>query len=484
VTQLTLESVIVGLVGGALGVWLASMGLRLFAAWTAELPRGSAVDLDARVLGVAIALSTATALVFGLFPALRSIGTDVQTRLRAGGTGATGSRSVNALRNGMVIAEVALSLVLVTTAGLLMRSFAAVTAQDTGLDAEGVYMVPLNLSGIESAEDYRLRMEEIVRSVRDVAGVQSATYGIEAPFEFVGGDRCCMSSSWSADGDADGTTVSVLSHVYGSDFLETFGTELVAGRSWTPGEVGAAPVPSVISEGLAIRAFGSAEAAVGRELDLRGGLRVVGVVEPTLHYGLDQAHDLATYSPMEMLGFPIGRATVAVRTQGGDGALGGSIREAIWAVEGDLPVPTVTALSTWIDRSTSARRLGGTLFGAFGTIALVLAAAGLYGTLVYAVGQRRRELGIRIALGAGRQRVQGEVLRRGVGLAIVGVIIGGAVAWFTTRLLESFLFGVAPGDPVAFAGSAALLLAAAVVAAWVPAWRAGRTDPLETLKAE
>jgi len=365
-----------------------------------------------------------------------------------------------------------------------MRSFAAVTSQDPGIDPEGVYVVPLNLAGIDSPETYRLRMEEIRRSAGEIPGIQAVTYGLEAPFEFVGGDNCCMGSSWAPDDQPDATPLQVRSHAFGAGFLETYGTELVAGRVWTPAEVTQRPTPSIISEPLAIRAFGSAEAALEREMPIRGGLRIVGVAEQTLHYGLDQPHDYATYSPMELVTFPIGRAVLGLRAAPGMTGLGGAIREAIWAVEPNLPVPTVTTMEAWIDRSSSARRFRRAFFGAFGTVALLLAAAGLYGTLLYAVGQRRRELGIRLALGAGRKRVQREVLRRGVMLAAAGVAIGTVIVWITGRVLQSFLFGITPADPVALGGSAGVLLVTAVLAAWLPAWRAGRTDPLETLTAE
>ncbi len=482
--QLTLESLAVGVAGGTAGLGIAAIGLRLFAHWTVELPRGATVSLDYGVLGVAIALATGSALLFGLVPTARAVGMDVQNTLRAGGRAATGSRALNALRSGMVVAEVALSLVLVATGGLLIRSFAAVTSQDPGVDPRGVYVVPLNLAGIDSPETYRLRMDEIRRSASEVPGIEAVTYGLEAPFEFVGGDACCMSSSWVPEDQADATPLRVRSHSFGEDFLETYGTDLVAGRVWTQAEVTQHPLPSVISEALAIRAFGSAEAAIGREISIRGGLRIVGVAEQTLHYGLDQPHDYATYSPMELVTFPIGRAVLGLRAAQGAAGMGNAIRKAIWAVEPNLPVPTVTTMDAWIERSSSTRRFRRAFFGAFGTVALLLAAAGLYGTLLYAVGQRRRELGIRLALGAGRRRVQREVLQRGVVLAAAGVAIGTVIVWFTGRLLQSFLFGITPADPVALGGSAGILLLTAVVAAWLPAWRAGRTDPLETLNAE
>ena len=160
------------------------------------------------------------------------------------------------------------------------------------------------------------------------------------------------------------------------------------------------------------------------------------------------------------------------------------IREAVWSQEPRLPVPEVTTLESWVSQSSALRRFGSMLFGAFGAVALVLAAAGLYGTLLYTVGQRRQELGIRLALGAGRGRIQNEVIGKGVLQAGLGVLVGALGALAVGQLLESFLFGVSPTDPVSLAAASATLFATAVVASWFPAHRAARTDPLETLKAE
>jgi ABC-type antimicrobial peptide transport system permease subunit len=210
----------------------------------------------------------------------------------------------------------------------------------------------------------------------------------------------------------------------------------------------------------------------------------VGVAEYTFHYGLDQTHGDALYVPMELLPFPITRATVAVRAAGADMGLADAVREAIWRVEPGLPVPSFASLQSWVAESSGPRRFGSVLSSVFGILALLLAAGGLYGTLLYAVGQRRRELGIRLALGAGRGRIQTEVVSRGLVLATAGVVLGAFVAWFIGRLLESWLYGVSGQDPITLVAAATVLLSTAVLASWLPAHRAGRVDPLETLKAD
>ncbi|MGW8268531.1 MAG: FtsX-like permease family protein, partial [Longimicrobiales bacterium] len=194
---------------------------------------------------------------------------------------------------------------------------------------------------------------------------------------------------------------------------------------------------------------------------------------------------LFIYLPMEQLPFDISLAHMAVHI-GADAPSNWTrtLREAIWQAVPDMPVPTVRSMDDWIERSTAGRRFDSALFGAFGVLALILAAAGLYGTLLYAVGQQRRELGIRLALGAGRGSVERTVVRRGLGLAVLGSILGLAGAWATGRFLESRLYNLEPNDPVTLGASVAVLLLVAALASWLPARHAGRTDPLETSRVE
>jgi len=482
--QLSAESLVVGLPGGAGGLVLAQAGLAFFRRWTVDLPRGTAVTVDVRVFTVAMGLATLTALLFGLVPALRTVGQDVHAGLRSGGRAMSAGRGIQAFRSGLVIFEVAVSLVLVASAGLLVRSFASVTSIDPGIEAEGVWVVPLNVANVDSPEEYRERMEPVRRALENLPGVQSATYSLEAPFQFVGGNRCCWGNRAAPPGETEDNSVMLHMHPVATDYFETFGTEILAGELWTRATATGAPRPVVVSEPLAIRFWGSAEAALGREMDNGGGSIVVGVAEATRHYGLDQDHDYALYLPMDALPFEIPLATFALRTTEAGTGLSRQIREAIWSEESTLPVPEVASLESWVADSSATRRFGSFLFGAFGLVALLLAAAGLYGTLLYTVGQRRRELGIRLALGAGRGRVQWDVIRRGVIQAAVGVIVGAGIALWVGGVLEAFLYGVSATDPVAVASASGILFLTAVAASWLPAYRAGRTDPLETLKTE
>jgi predicted permease len=481
-----------------LGIALAYVGLTGFDRWIGDLPRADGIVLDTRVLLFTIALSAATALVFGLAPAVRSIGPDVATQLRESGRAATDSRRLRWVRGGLIAGEVGVSLVLVALAGLLLRSFLAVTSRDPGIDPDAVWIVALNTpdaQGDAAADAFRQRMGRVLAAIEDVPGVSSVTYGIEMPFENVGGATCCWSLRSApmdvVDPRADARSVITYLHPVTHRFFETLGTGLLAGSSWTPAEAFVTPRPVVLTESLAIRHFGSAGAAIGQALqvwqldDRNGPVRVVGVAETTLHYGLDQAHPDALYLPIEALTFGSDAASFAVKAPSlPAGDVVEAIREAIWSVEPSLPVPSVVTLQSMIDDSSAVRRLSSALSSAFGVVALILAAGGLYGTLLYAASQRRRELGIRIALGAGRRQIQSDVVAGGIRLAALGLLFGIPAAIYLGGLLDDFLWNVSPTDVRTLITAAVALLAAAALASWLPAYRASRTDPLEVLRSD
>ena len=492
--QLLIESLVVGLMGGALGAALAWAGVSAFVALNpSALPRQSAVSIDPRVLAFAVAVSALTSLVFGLVPALRSVRTELADELRGAARTATTGRGVTLLRNAMVSGEVALSLVLVAGAALLAKSFLTVRGQDPGFEVENVWTVPLTVTEVTTPEQYVTLMDGILESVRRVPGVRSAAYGLTMPLERTRG-TCCWSTSLSTEG-ATGEPVQVMRHPVTDAYFETLGIERLAGRMWNEAEARAETPPVVISATLAGALFGSPTDAIGRVLiSPRSGQavgEVVGVVADTRHYGLDRdrardrraGNDL--YQPMESLPFAIDVATVAAKVEPAAGTgMPRALREAVWAAAPRLPVPTVSTIEEWRERSVASRRFESLVFGVFGLVALLLAAGGLYGTLLYVAGQRRQELGIRLALGASRGRLERQVVVSGVAMGAIGVVLGLAGAVASGKLLESRIWGVEPGDPATLAGAAALLLATTVLASWAPARRAGRVDPVETLRVE
>jgi predicted permease len=485
--QLLVESLVVGLAGGLLGSALAWGGIRAFVALNpTALPRQAAVAVDPQVLGFTIAVSIVTSLVFGLLPALSSVRHELADELRLSGRSATSGRGVSLLRSTLVAGEVALSLVLVAGAGLLLRSFLAVRAQDPGFAVADVWTVPLNLPQPDTPAEYLQTMEAVVREVRSVPGVRDAAYGLTVPMDRVGGSRCCWRSRAALPGREEDRSLDSMFHPVSVDYFTTLGVELTAGRSWTEGEAEADPVPMVVNATLAREMAGTPEAAVGLAVKLNQlAAIVVGVAADTRHYGLDQDIGNQLYLPVERLPFPIPLATVAVHVDpSANRSMPAALRAAVWAAVPSLPVTTVRSMREAVDASTALRRFESVVFGAFGVIALLLAAGGLYGTLLYVAGQRRRELGIRLALGATRAHIQAQVLRAGVTLAVVGLLVGLAGAWAATRLLESLVWGVGRGDPWALGGATVLLLGTAALASWLPARRAGRVDPVETLRAE
>jgi len=241
----------------------------------------------------------------------------------------------------------------------------------------------------------------------------------------------------------------------------------------------------VITEALAVGLYGSAEAAVGQELQQGSTARIVqGVVPENKHYGMDRDHGPAIYMPFEALPFDIPMLSLAVRVAPGTQGTAGLLREAIWAAQPTLPVPSVIPMDAMMSDSLRGQRFGSIISTAFGLVALLLAAGGLYGTLLYSVGQQRKELGIRMALGANPAQIQRRVLVGGLWIAVLGSLLGVFGAWGAGRALESFLFGVDATDLPTLGGATVILLTAAMAASWVPARRAGRTDPLQTLNTE
>jgi predicted permease len=484
--QLLVESLVVAVLGGAAGILLARAALAGLSRWgPPDLSATGHLALDLRVVAFAVAVSGLSAIVFGMLPASQAMRGHPGDALRAGGRSATAGRGSRAVRSGLVVAEVALSLVLVTSAGLLVRSFATLTSVDPGVDTEDVWTVPLDPTGLEDGTDWLRTGDAIAEAVAGIPGVRSVAFGMTMPLEFTGGNRCCWTGgTWSPE-SPDEVLVADF-HPVSPDYFTTLGIELLAGGGWTRADRGAEPTPVVLAAETARRLFGTTEGVVGRIVGSEGRTFVVrGVAADVRHYGLDQELRPAFYVPAAIVPFPIPHLHVAARVGPAVGtSVVPALREAVWSVDPDLPVPTVRSLARWSTRSTSSSRFQSILVSAFGAVALLLAAGGLYGTLLYSVGRRRREMGIRMALGAPSGRVQGLVLKDGLVLGAAGAALGLGGALWAARLLESRLFGIGPTDPLALLASAAVLMTTVAVASWAPARRAGRTDPVRTLGAE
>jgi putative ABC transport system permease protein len=486
--QLLVESLFVGLAGGILGFAVAILGVGGYVSLDPSLlPRSSSVAVDGRMLAFAGSLAIATTVLFGLVPALRTVRGDLTDELKGASRSSTSSQGTRRMRSALVVAEVAVSLVLIAQAGLLLRSFVKVQAVEPGFEVEGIWTLPLTPTGFEDPQAYVAAMDEIKEALAGLPGVASATYGLTVPFEFTGGRRCCWSQSRPTVEGEERSDLRIMLHPVTREYFETLRLPVLRGSVWSRAEEARTPVPVVLSQQLAIDLFGSAETALGRVVGDpdRMELSVVGVSKDTKHYGLDQPTPTSAYVPVSVVPFVIARAHMIVRLRGeAPAGLARTLREAVWTAAPDLPVPTVRPMRDWLEDSMAARRFDSALFGAFGVVALLLATAGLYGTLLYTVRQQSRELGIRLALGAARSRVQRDVVARGIFLAFLGSAVGVVLSWRAVRLLEGRLYEVEAADPMVLGGAVVALLTVAALASWIPARRAGRTDPLRTLQTE
>jgi predicted permease len=489
VGQLLVESLAVGLIGGTLGTALAWLGIQTFVTLNpTALPRQATLSIDPRILAFAVGVSVLTSLVFGLLPALRSVRSELSDELRGAGRSSTASRGIGLLRNTLVMGEIALSLVLVAAAGILLKSFLTVRAQDPGFDIADVWTVPLNPTEVKSAQEYVTTMDRIRQEIRRSPGVQSVAYAWTQPLEFTQG-RCCWNTTVTREG-VEGR-VRIFLHPVSADYFETLGIELRAGRTWEENEVTIEPPPVVINEPMAIAFYGGAEAALGRPFTMgRRSPVIVGVVADVRHYGLENEHGNALYMPIENTAagddeMNVGIASFAVKV---DPRIATSVpamlREAVWSVAPRIPAATVPSMDDLLAKSTASRRFDSLIFGTFAAITLLLTTGGLYGTLLYVAGQRKREVGIRLALGASRGRIERQVVASGAVLGVVGILFGLLGAWTSGKLLESRIWGVEARDPGTLLIAAGLLFVTALVASWLPARRAGRVNPLETLRTD
>jgi predicted permease len=478
--QLLLESLLVAVAGAVVGVLLGSAALRAFLALApGSLPRASAVALDGRVLASVALLTALVAAFFALLPALRPRRTGVADVLASAGRGATRG-SPRWLREGLVAIEVALSLVLVFCAGLLARSALRLADEPLGFRVEDVWTVRVGLpEEAPAAERWTVRIERMAAAIRTAPGVRSVTYGLSAPLEDAGG-TCCWSRPVGPVGTAARVEASI--HPYAGDWVDVLEPRVVVGRPFTA-EDARSGFPALLAEPLARELFGSAEGALGREVAVgEAPHRVSGVVAEDRHYGPLREHGRALYVPVASVPFVPDRVTLMVRMESAVDDVAGRLRDAVWTVEPDLPLPLVRSMDAWAGTATAGARFESWLFGVFASVTLLLAAGGIFGTLLYTVGLDRRELGIRLALGARVESVQARVLARSLRTAGAGIALGAAGAWAAGRLLESRLFGIDAADPATLAAAATVLLVTALFASWIPARRAGAVDPLETLR--
>jgi len=484
--QLLIESTLLAVVGGILGIGLAFAGVRAFEVLNpGDIPLIDRIGVDLRVLGFAVGTALATGILFGLAPAWQAARVDVNEVLKDSASGAIGGRHRGRLRNTLVVAEIAIALVLLTGAGLLFNSFLRLEAVDPGFGASGLAVVPLMLDDDRYNEDQVGQfVDGVLERSRALPGVRAASVAWTFPFQWVDGGRCCwQTSAFTVDGvdpDVRATVEPVT-----DDYFEVLGTP-VRGRTFRPGDERTEPIPVILPTPLAKALLGESGAdPVGRTFKMRDDqLQVVGVVEPHRHWGLGDSDGNMMYVPYHRFGRRFGMVGLMVRTAGDPSPLLPSLRRTVWAMEPNLPIGEVFTMRDRIRTSLAGPRFYMSLLMTFALVALLLAAGGIYGAMLYSVGQRRRELGIRVALGAGRARVLGMVVGQGALLTVTGVALGIGGAYFLTRTLQAFVFGIGTTDVPTFAAVATILAAIAIGATLLPARRAAEADPVEALRAE
>ncbi len=483
-TQLLVESSLLSLAGGALGVALAFGGVQAFRLLSpGGIPMIDRVAVDWRILIFAMGLSVLTGVLFGLVPALQSARVDVNETLKDSGNASTG-RNRSWLRNGLVVGEIAVALVLLSGAGLLFASFMKLQGVDPGFDPEGIAVVPLVMDwGHYSDEQREAFGNGLVERARALPGVQHATVSVMTPFKEYGNSRCCWATSrFSVEGEpTDGVRAWIQPVSPG--YFSLLGAKLI-GREFTESDTGEEPIATVITSDLAQDLFGD-ENPLGRRFEAnRRQMHVVGVVDGLRPWGLDMGTSSDMYVPWVHNGPGFNYINLMIRTEGDPLTLFPNIRAIVSELERNLPMPVPFRMTERIDESLAGQRFYLALLSMFAGVSILLAVGGVYGSMLYNVGQRRRELGVRLALGADRRRLIGLVVRHGGILTVAGLALGVAGSLALTRFLESMVFGVGTTDPLTFGSVALLMGTVALLASYLPARRAARTDPATVLKAD
>ncbi len=469
--QLVTESLTLALIGGVLGIVLGFVAVRAFAAWGAgELPAPGPVRVDGLVLAFTAGLSLASGFMFGLFPALR-VSRNLEQSLRSGSrasVGGTGQR----LRSALVVIEVGLAVILVAGAALAAKSFARLLDVQPGFQPSHALVVMIT---VPSMEHY----VAILESVRAVPGVEAVGSIRDLPLQ--GKGELVRPNIAGRPTPAGGNPTAQRHHV-SVDYFKAMGIPLRAGRAFEWADRAGSRQVVVVSEEFARRTW-PGEEAVGKALRSgQGEIPVIGVVADVRQGGLAEPVEPAIY--LHALQQFRSRMTIVVRTSGDPLRSADAVRRVIWSQNPDQTITAVTTLDAVMGRGVARPRVLAWLLGAFGTIGLTLGALGIFGVLAFAVTQRRREIGLRLALGASPRAVLRLILGQGMLLAVTGVALGVVGAAILTRSMESVLFGIEPSDPWTFAQVIGVLLGAAALASWLPARRALAIDPVTALRCD
>ncbi len=483
--QLMTESLLLSAIGGLCGLLLAAWGLDALVAFNpGDIPRLTGVGVNAQALLFTLAVSVATGLIFGLVPAWQAARGDLSRTLREGGRGAAGAVKSRRLRGALVVAEVALSLVVLVGAGLLIKSFNRLMNVETGFAAENLLSVNLPLIEFKDPQRRASLTSEVIARIAEIPGVQAAAGGSALPP--VTAQRSTRFAVQGLTNDNGGLR-SAYFIAASPDYFRALGAPLAEGRDFTSRDDAAAAKVVIINRTMARNLFPN-ESAIGKRLQLVNSEQsnewreIVGVVADVRYSGLDDPGEAAIYTPFAQT--PFLWSNLMIRTTVPPQTLFQSVRDAVASVDPALEPANFRTMNDLVSESVAQPRFNTTLLAAFAALALLLAAIGIYAVIAYSVTQRTREIGVRLALGARKGDVIRLVLRQGMTPALAGAALGLAGAWAMTRLISGLLFEVNATDPATFAAVTLLLLAIALLACWIPARRAAKVDPMIALRCE
>ena len=484
VRELLTETTLISVIGGVLGVFLAYWGLYGLLKLPQNFVDTQDANLDLRVLLFALAISVLTGWLFGLAPALQFVRPDLQSFLKEGGRGSGEGARWNRLRSGFVIAQVALALVLLVSAGLLIRSFDKLLRVNVGFKPEQLLSLEYRLPRTKYKEvtaQWNFH-RQVMAQIQEVPGVQSVALVRGLPFSGNGGTTVITLPDREAP--PKGREPEVMFNSATPNYFETIGIPFIKGRLFDDHDQPNTPLVVIINQTMAQK-FWPNQDPLGKQVKAgQDGTvaTVIGVVGDAKHYWLEETQQPQMYGAYSQQ--PGYFATVVIRTKVEPLSLSEQVRQALWKVDADQPMWKIRTVEFLVNRSVADRKFLLALMGLFASLAMILTMLGLYGVISYLVKQRTQEIGIRLALGAQMRDILQMVLKQGMILVFTGVALGLATAWLSTRLISRLLYQVSATDPVTFAAISALLIVVALLACYLPARRATKVDPLVALRYE